>query len=99
MSVNRQLYILHGRAGRVILKPEARSYAVKLPSHLPADDNDVTSEGVVVEQPDAADRFTYERDGLTLAYSVVGDGQQPIVFIPGATATGEVATGALAAAW
>ena len=43
-------------------------------------------------------RFTYERDGLTLAYSVVGDGPQPIVFIHGATATGEFEWGALAAA-
>jgi len=53
---------------------------------------------VVIEQPTPADRFTYERDGLTLAYSVVGDGQQPIVFIHGATATGEFEWGALAAA-
>src|SRR5882757_2511634 len=53
---------------------------------------------VVIEQPGAADRFTYERDGLTLAYSVVGDGEQPIVFIHGATATGEFEWGALAAA-
>jgi 3-oxoadipate enol-lactonase len=53
---------------------------------------------VVIEQPGAANRFTYERDGLTLAYSVVGDGQQPIVFIHGATATGEFEWGALAAA-
>ena len=52
----------------------------------------------MIEQPGAANRFTYERDGLTLAYSVVGDGQQPIVFIHGATATGEFEWGALAAA-
>jgi 3-oxoadipate enol-lactonase len=45
-----------------------------------------------------ARQFTYERDGLTLAYSVVGDGPQPIVFIHGATATGEFEWGALAAA-
>jgi pimeloyl-ACP methyl ester carboxylesterase len=43
-------------------------------------------------------RFTYQRDGLTLAYSIVGDGPQPIVFIHGATATGEFEWGALAAA-
>jgi pimeloyl-ACP methyl ester carboxylesterase len=34
---------------------------------------------------------------LTLAYSVVGDGPQPIVFVHGATATGEFEWGALAA--
>src|ERR1700744_1922553 len=38
---------------------------------------------------------TYERDGLTLAYSVVGTGQ-PIVFVHGATATGEFEWGRLA---
>jgi pimeloyl-ACP methyl ester carboxylesterase len=40
---------------------------------------------------------TYERDGLSLAYSVVGDGQ-PILFVHGATATGEFEWGRLAAA-
>ena len=39
---------------------------------------------------------TYERDGLTLGYSVVGDGQ-PILFVHGATATGEFEWGRLAA--
>jgi 3-oxoadipate enol-lactonase len=39
---------------------------------------------------------TYERDGLTLGYSMVGDGQ-PIVFVHGATATGEFEWGLLAA--
>jgi pimeloyl-ACP methyl ester carboxylesterase len=39
---------------------------------------------------------TYERDGLTLGYSVVGDGQ-PILFVHGATATGEFEWGPLAA--
>src|SRR5271165_2297488 len=39
---------------------------------------------------------TYERDGLTLGYSVVGDGQ-PIMFVHGATATGEFEWGLLAA--
>jgi pimeloyl-ACP methyl ester carboxylesterase len=43
-------------------------------------------------------RFTYQRDGLTLAYSTVGDGPHPIVFIHGATATGEFEWGVLAAA-
>jgi 3-oxoadipate enol-lactonase len=39
---------------------------------------------------------TYEHDGLTLGYSVVGDGQ-PILFVHGATATGEFEWGRLAA--
>ena len=43
----------------------------------------------MVEQPGLARAFTYEHDGLTLAYSVVGDGPQPILFVHGATATGE----------
>src|SRR3984957_3602640 len=42
----------------------------------------------MVEQPGLARAFTYEHDGLTLAYSVVGDGPQPILFVHGATATG-----------
>ncbi|MDT5297545.1 MAG: hypothetical protein QOG79_787, partial [Mycobacterium sp.] len=43
----------------------------------------------MIEQPGSARAFTYEHDGLTLAYSVVGDGPQPILFVHGATATGE----------
>ena len=43
----------------------------------------------MTEQARTPQRFTYEFDSLTLAYSVVGIGQQPIVFIHGATATGE----------
>jgi len=39
---------------------------------------------------------TYERDGLTLGYCVVGAGQ-PILFVHGATATGEFEWGRLAA--
>jgi pimeloyl-ACP methyl ester carboxylesterase len=39
---------------------------------------------------------TYDHDGLTLGYSVVGDGP-PVVFIHGATATGEFEWGRLAA--
>ncbi|MGO8849589.1 alpha/beta fold hydrolase [Mycobacterium sp.] len=39
---------------------------------------------------------TYGRDGLTLGYSVVGDGQ-PILFVHGATATGQFEWGRLAA--
>src|ERR1700733_1096961 len=38
---------------------------------------------------------TYERDSLTLGYSVVGEGQ-PILFVHGATATGEFEWGRLA---
>jgi 3-oxoadipate enol-lactonase len=38
---------------------------------------------------------TYQRDGLALAYSVVGKGQ-PILFVHGATATGEFEWGRLA---
>jgi 3-oxoadipate enol-lactonase len=37
---------------------------------------------------DLADSRSYQRDDLTLAYSVVGDGE-PILFVHGATATGE----------
>lgn len=40
--------------------------------------------------------LTYERDDLTLAFSVVGDGP-PILFVHGATATGEFEWGRLAA--
>src|ERR1700744_324705 len=40
--------------------------------------------------------LSYERDGLTLGYTVVGDGQ-PILFVHGATATGEFEWGRLAA--
>src|SRR6201993_3338672 len=39
---------------------------------------------------------TYERDGLTLGYTVVGAGE-PILFVHGATATGEFEWGRLAA--
>jgi pimeloyl-ACP methyl ester carboxylesterase len=40
--------------------------------------------------------LSYERDGLTLGYSVVGDGE-PILFVHGATATGEFEWGPHAA--
>lgn len=40
--------------------------------------------------------LSYERDGVTLGYSVVGDGQ-PILFVHGTTATGEFEWGRLAA--
>src|ERR1700744_6611039 len=39
---------------------------------------------------------SYERDGVTLGYSIVGDGQ-PILFVHGTTATGEFGWGRLAA--
>jgi pimeloyl-ACP methyl ester carboxylesterase len=42
----------------------------------------------MTEQTHAGSHCTYERDALTLAYSVFGDGH-PIVFVHGATATGE----------
>src|SRR5271163_2335491 len=51
----------------------------------------------MTKQPGAARAFTYRHDGLTLAYGVVGDGPQPILFVHGATATGEFEWGALAA--
>ncbi|MCW2652695.1 MAG: hypothetical protein QOE41_3311 [Mycobacterium sp.] len=50
---------------------------------------------VMTEQLGGSRSRTYERDGLTLAYSVVGDGE-PIVFVHGATATGEFEWGGLA---
>lgn len=56
------------------------------------------SEEVVTDQSGGFHPFTYERDGLTLAYSVVGDGRQAILFVHGATATGEFEWGELAAA-
>jgi len=39
---------------------------------------------------------TFKRDGVTLGYSVVGDGQ-PVLFVHGTTATGEFEWGRLAA--
>jgi pimeloyl-ACP methyl ester carboxylesterase len=51
---------------------------------------------VMTEQQGGSVAATYDRDGLTLGYSVVGDGQ-PIVFVHGATATGEFEWGRLAA--
>ena len=50
----------------------------------------------MTDRPGVARAFTYQHDGLTLAYGVVGDGQ-PILFVHGATATGEFEWGALAA--
>jgi 3-oxoadipate enol-lactonase len=51
---------------------------------------------VMTEQAGGSSSCTYERDGLTLGYSVMGDGH-PIVFVHGATATGEFEWGGLAA--
>jgi pimeloyl-ACP methyl ester carboxylesterase len=51
---------------------------------------------VMTEQAAGTGPRTYERDGLTLGYSVVGDGQ-PILFVHGATATGEFEWSRLAA--
>jgi pimeloyl-ACP methyl ester carboxylesterase len=44
----------------------------------------------------ASHHRAYERDGLTLGYSLVGEGQ-PILFVHGATATGEFEWGPIAA--
>jgi pimeloyl-ACP methyl ester carboxylesterase len=52
----------------------------------------------MTEQAGAASSLTYEHDGLTLAYCVVGSGPQPILFVHGATATGEFEWADLAAA-
>jgi pimeloyl-ACP methyl ester carboxylesterase len=53
------------------------------------------AEEVMTESVGAISLHTYERDGLSLGYSVVGDGQ-PILFVHGATATGEFEWGRLA---
>jgi 3-oxoadipate enol-lactonase len=52
----------------------------------------------MTERPEVAHACTYQHDGLTLAYAVVGDGAQPILFVHGATATGEFEWADLAAA-
>ena len=52
----------------------------------------------MTERPNVAPASTYQHDGLTLAYAVVGDGPQPILFVHGATATGEFEWATLAAA-
>jgi 3-oxoadipate enol-lactonase len=56
----------------------------------------MSAKGLVINLVGASNPRTYGRDGLTLGYSVVGDGQ-PIVFVHGATATGEFEWGLLAA--
>jgi 3-oxoadipate enol-lactonase len=52
----------------------------------------------MTERPTVAHAFTYQHDGLTLAFAVVGDGPQPVLFVHGATATGEFEWANLAAA-
>jgi 3-oxoadipate enol-lactonase len=56
----------------------------------------VSIEGVVTDRAGGSRPRTYVRDGLTLRYSVVGDGQ-PILFVHGATATGDFEWGRVAA--
>jgi pimeloyl-ACP methyl ester carboxylesterase len=51
---------------------------------------------VTTDLADGSHLLSYERDGLTLGYSVVGDGE-PILFVHGATATGEFEWGPHAA--
>jgi 3-oxoadipate enol-lactonase len=52
----------------------------------------------MTDQPSAPRACTYQHDGLRLAYAMVGDGPQPILFVHGATATGEFEWANLAAA-
>jgi pimeloyl-ACP methyl ester carboxylesterase len=56
----------------------------------------MSAKEVMTELVGGSRPCTYERDGLTLGYSVVGDGE-PILFVHGATATGEFEWGPLAA--
>jgi pimeloyl-ACP methyl ester carboxylesterase len=58
-------------------------------------ENGNVAEEVMTESVSAISPRSYVRDGLTLGYSVVGDGE-PIVFVHGATATGEFEWGRLA---
>src|ERR1700741_2968787 len=59
-------------------------------------ENDVGVKEPVTDLVGGNRSHTFERDGLTLGYTVVGDGQ-PILFVHGATATGEFEWGRLAA--
>ena len=59
------------------------------------EENGNIAEEVMADLVDENSHPTYERDGLSLAYSVVGDGQ-PILRVHGATATGEFEWGRLA---
>ena len=65
------------------------------PRYASLEENGNIAEEVMTESVGAISLRTYERDGLTLGYSVVGDGP-PILFIHGATATGEFEWGRLA---
>jgi len=56
----------------------------------------MTLKEVMTDMAGGSHPRTYEHDGLTLGYSVVGD-DQPILFVHGATATGEFEWGRLAA--
>jgi pimeloyl-ACP methyl ester carboxylesterase len=64
--------------------------------HWPQKENDVGVKELMTDLVGGSRSHTYEHDGLTLGYSVVGDGQ-PILFVHGATATGEFEWGRLAA--
>jgi pimeloyl-ACP methyl ester carboxylesterase len=66
------------------------------PRYASLEENCNIAEEVMTESVDAISLRTYQRDGLTLGYSVMGDGP-PILFIHGATATGEFEWGRLAA--
>ena len=59
-------------------------------------ENDMSAKEVMTDLVGESRPRTYERDGLSLGYSVVGEGQ-PILFVHGATATGEFEWGRLAA--
>jgi pimeloyl-ACP methyl ester carboxylesterase len=59
------------------------------------EDGNVAKE-MMTESVDAISLRSYERDGLMLGYSVVGEGQ-PILFVHGATATGDFEWGRFAA--
>ncbi|MGO9507411.1 MAG: alpha/beta fold hydrolase [Mycobacterium sp.] len=56
----------------------------------------MSAKEVITDLAGGSRSRTYERDGLTLGYSVVGEGH-PILFVHGATATGEFEWGRLAA--
>lgn len=59
-------------------------------------EDDISVKEVMTDLVAGSHLRTYERDGLTLGYSVVGDGE-PILFVHGATATGEFEWGPTAA--
>ena len=51
-------------------------------------EDDISVKEVMTDLAGGSRPLSYERDGLSLAYSLVGDGE-PILFVHGATATGE----------